>query len=204
MGSVDLAARPAAPFLKRGVLIPVRLAARGARLVGVGHTHVRVIRRPRPPDEPAVSAAATHDRVAPLMRLLKHRRIHPVGNHSAYAHAAVIDNLGADRARREPASNYAVIDVDRCCLRTKSVVVAQSNAATHADIICDHQTVFGAHHPGPDGNDTRIERTNTVCNTNSDHANRTGTCIDVSARMSSLKPRALLRAATGTVAPRSV
>ncbi|MDA8068849.1 MAG: hypothetical protein M0T77_09610 [Actinomycetota bacterium] len=36
--------------------------------------------------------------------------------------------------------------VDRCRPRTKQVVVAQTNATTHVYIICDHQTVFRAHH----------------------------------------------------------
>lgn len=143
---VDLAARSTAPLLKRGVLIPIRCAACGARLVGVGHAHARVVRRPRPPDEIAVRVAAAHDRLAPLVRLLEHRRIQPISNHGTHTQTLVIDNLGADRARRKAATDHAMIHVNRRRLGTEPVVVAQANATTHGYIICDHQTVFGAHH----------------------------------------------------------
>ena len=142
------ACRPAAPLLKRRVLIPIDRAARGTPLLGVRHAHARVIPRPRPPDGIASRVAATDDRLTPIIGLLEHRHIRTAANRSRDPRAPVIDDLGADRARRQQAADNATILIHPRLRRTKSVLLKQARPTAGIHLICDKQvTVFETDHP---------------------------------------------------------
>jgi hypothetical protein len=122
------------PALGRNTLLVVDRAARRTRYVGIVDQRAWIVGRERTPDRGPGRVTATDNRLATIVALLEDRGVGPAANSGRDPFPAVIDDLGADCARRKKAAYKRTIIRQPRLARVVHVISPQRLPVTRADV----------------------------------------------------------------------